>query len=225
MRIGIIGAMDDEISILRENINDEHINILGVDFYYGKINDNDIILCKSGVGKVNASIATTLMVKEFEVDFIINTGIAGGYKIPKETIVLANSVSYNDVDVSSFGYHIGQIPGMPYEFIPSLDYSLIIKRILNSLKLDFVEAKIYSGDRFVSNPNQVLGLEESKKSAIEMEGAGIAHSCVKLGVDFVILRFISDDILNPNQDDYNAFEKKMADLSANICLRILNELK
>ena len=113
MRIGIIGAMDVEVSSLREKINEEHVNILGNDFYIGNINDNEIVLCKCGVGKVNAAIITTLLIKEFEVDFILNTGIAGGYKLPTETIVLANAVSYDDVDATGFGYMLCQVPGMP----------------------------------------------------------------------------------------------------------------
>ena len=225
MRIGIIGAMDVEVSSLREKINEEHVNILGNDFYIGNINDNEIVLCKCGVGKVNAAIITTLLIKEFEVDFILNTGIAGGYKLPTETIVLANAVSYDDVDATGFGYMLCQVPGMPYEFIPSIDYRLMIKKALNSLKLDFVEAKIYSGDIFVTDYKQVLALDESKPAALEMEGAAIAQTCVRLGVDFAILRFISDDILSPNQEnDYNAFEDKAADLSANICLKVLSQL-
>ena len=156
MRIGIIGAMDNEVSFLRENINEEHVNILGFDFYIGKINDNEVILSKSGVGKVNAAILTTLMVKEFEVDFILNTGIAGGYKIPCETIVLADIISYDDVDASGFGYKPGQIPGMPYEFLPSPEYRLMIKKVLNNLGLGFVECKIYSGDQFVTTTDKSI---------------------------------------------------------------------
>ncbi len=225
MRIGIIGAMDNEVSFLRENINEEHVNILGFDFYIGKINDNEVILSKSGVGKVNAAILTTLMVKEFEVDFILNTGIAGGYKIPCETIVLADIISYDDVDASGFGYKPGQIPGMPYEFLPSPEYRLMIKKVLNNLGLGFVECKIYSGDQFVTTTDKILSFDPTKPCAFEMEGAAIAHTCIKLGVDFVVLRFISDDVLSPNQEnDYMTFEQKMSNLSADICLKVLNQL-
>ncbi len=225
MRIGIIGAMDNEVSLLRENINEEHVNILGFDFYIGNINNNEVILAKSGVGKVNAAILTTLMVREFEVDFILNTGIAGGYKIPCETIVLTDVISYNDVDASGFGYKLGQMPGMPYEFFPSPEYRLMIKKVLSDLKLNFVEAKIYSGDKFVTSTDSILGFDSTKPSAFEMEGAAIAHTCIKLGVDFVILRFISDDVTSPNQEsDYMTFEQKMSNLSADVCLKVLKEL-
>ena len=225
MRIGIIGAMDNEVSVLREHINEEKVNVLGFDFYIGEINGNEVILSKSGVGKVNAAILTTLMVREFEVDFILNTGIAGGYKIACETIVLADVISYNDADASGFGYKPGQIPGMPYEFLPSPEYRLMIKKVLNNLGLEFSECKIYSGDQFVTSTEKILSFDPTKSCAFEMEGAAIAHTCIKLGVDFVILRFISDDVLSPNQEnDYMTFEQKMSNLSADICLKVLNQL-
>lgn len=224
MRIGIIGAMEVEISILRENIGDETINVNGIDYFVGHLGKNEIIICKCGMGKVNASISATIMIKEFDVDVVINTGIAGGYMLPCETVVLAKSLRYHDVEATIFGYRPGQVPGMPYEYLPSADYSLLLKKALNNLGVKYVEENVYTGDQFITDVNKIISFDKDKPAAFEMEGAAVAQSCMRLGVDFVTLRFISDDVLHPNQEmEYLKFEEKMANLSANICLNVLKE--
>ena len=226
VKIGIIAAMQHEMDLLRENIDHlQDVKIAGFVFYIGKINEHDVILCQSGVGKVNAGIASSLMISHFECNLIINTGICGGLGLRKRDVVIAKEVKYHDVDCSAFGYEYGQIPGMPKSFVPSIESTLMIKSVLSRLGINYQNVTVYSGDQFVLSLDQVKKANPGDVFACEMEGAGVAQSCTKAGVEFVVLRYVSDCIGESNQqDDYNMFEAEMSEKSANICLQIINNL-
>ena len=225
--IGIIAAMEDEMSILLDKLNlSIYEQVCGCRFYLGKANDTDIVLTTCGVGKVNAAIAASVMVEFYECDLIINTGIAGGITgVNTKDVVIGSKLMYHDFDVTQFGYQHGQVPGMPKAFIPSLDSIVMFKKILNSLNIDYKEAIIYSGDAFVSNKEVLKNVDTTVPCIAEMEGAAIAHVCVKSGVDFIVVRYVSDIVGEPSQiADYSEFETEMANRSSEICLKILNNL-
>src|SRR5690625_5113756 len=80
MTIGIIGAMDEEVEILLNNmLNKQQLTIANCVFYSGSLNDQDVVLLKSGIGKVNAAMATTIMFERFSPEYVINTGSACVY--------------------------------------------------------------------------------------------------------------------------------------------------
>ena len=113
--IGIIGAMDEEISVILSEMNNiSEYNINNIKFYKGKIYDKDLVLVKSGIGMVNASIITTLLIKEFDVNKILFSGVAGSLNknINVGDIVIADSLVEYMFDATEFGYEIGQIPRM-----------------------------------------------------------------------------------------------------------------
>ena len=225
--IGIIAAMEDEMSILLEKLNlSVYEQVCGCKFYLGKVNDTEIVLTTCGVGKVNAAIAASVMIEFYECKLIINTGIAGGITgVNTKDVVIGSKLMYHDFDVTAFGYAHGQVPGMPKSFVPSLESVVMFKKILNSLHIDYKEAVIYSGDVFVSNKEVLKNVDTTVPCIAEMEGAAIAHVCVKSGVDFIVVRYVSDIVGEPSQiDDYNSFETEMANRSSEICLKILNEL-
>ena len=227
-RIGIIAAMEPEIDLLREALNNSSEDKrLGMSFYEGVIGNNEVILSLCGVGKVNSSIACALLIDDYECDLIINTVIAGGV-VPLNTrdVVIAKELKYHDFDTTIFGYSYGQVPGMPKSFVPNIDSILLVKRTLNKLNIPYKEGAVYSGDQFVSSLDKLKHIDSIEGIACEMEGASIAQVCIKAGVDFIVLRYISDIIGSPNQvKDYLAFEEEMAKRSANICLQILNNLE
>lgn len=228
MVIGIIAAMEEEMLLLKEAIGcDEGSVKHGVSFYEGALNSHDIIVCSSGIGKVNSSMATTLLIECYACDVIINTGIAGGITgVEPKDIVIATGLMYHDVDVRAFGYAYGQVPQMPRVYLPSMPHNVEIKRVLKLLGYSFKEAMIYSGDSFVHSLNQITHMDTSIPCITEMEGASIAQVCVKAGVDFVALRYVSDVVGTENQiEDYQAFEKEMANRSAKICVNILKNLE
>lgn len=228
MRIGIIAAMEPELDILRDALLDGEEEIkLGISFYPGMIGECEVVLALSGVGKVNSAMCATLLISEYECNFIINTGIAGGMKpLKTRDVIIGTRLCYHDFDTTIFGYSYGQVPGCPKYYASSLESILLVKKALNKLGINYKEGTIYSGDQFVSSCHQLekIGVEEG--SLCEMEGASIAQVCVKAGVEFVVLRYISDIIGDKNQiDDYLKFESDMANRSSKICLQILNNLE
>ena len=224
MTIGIIAAMDSEADILLDALDEvEEIHTLGFIFNCGKINDNDIILCKSGVGKVNAAMATTLLINEFSAELIINTGIAGGIKdCNTNDIVIANELAWNDFDIRIFGYPYGQVPGFPLKFIVNPEIIVLVKSILAKQGLNYKEGLIISSDSFITSKD-VIKYDDAV--ACEMEGCAVAQVSTKASVDFLVLRYISDIVGHESQiDDYHKFEDEMANRSASITLELLNNL-
>ena len=196
--IGIIGAMDEEISVILSEMNNiSEYNINNIKFYKGKIYDKDLVLVKSGIGMVNASIITTLLIKEFDVNKILFSGVAGSLNknINVGDIVIADSLVEYMFDATEFGYEIGQIPRMENSVFKSEN---LLNKIRDILKNDSIfYGKILSGDKFVSN------LEEKEKIgkkfdalAVDMESAAVAHCAYILGVEFAIIRSISDSLRN-----------------------------
>lgn len=225
--IGIIGAMTEEVELLKDGINNSFVEtICGMEFFIGTIANNDVVLTKCGVGKVNAAMAATILVDHYECDLIINTGIAGGITgVNTKDIIIASKLMYHDMDCTIFGYDKGQVPGLPTYFLPDLNTIISFKRALQNLDYEYKEAVIYSGDSFVSSLEQLANVDTSVVSIAEMEGAAIAHVCVKSGVDFIVLRYISDVVGADNQiEDYLSFETEMARRSALICLEVLNKM-
>lgn len=226
IKIGIIAAMKHEMDLLKQNLDHIHdVKIAGFVFYVGKINENDIVLCECGVGKVNAGSASSLMIAEFECNLIINTGVCGGKGLQKKDVVIAKEVLCHDVDATAFGYEYGQVPGLPKRLVPSIESVIMIKSVLSRLGINYECVPVYSGDQFVTSLEQIKKINPEEVFACEMEGAGVAQSCTKAGIEFVILRYVSDCIGDENQEyDYNTFEAEMSERSANICLQIINNL-
>lgn len=225
--IGIIGAMEDEVEILKQGMEFGFTTkVCGMEFTQGNILDHEVIVTKCGVGKVNASMAATILIGYFDCDFIINTGIAGGIKgVQTEDIVLATKLMYYDVDLTVFGYEYGQLPKMPTYYLPQLDYVVAMKKALIDLGYAYKEATVYSGDCFVSDLSCLEKVDTTKACIAEMEGAAIAQTCTKSGIDFVVLRYVSDIVGEKDQiKDYMSFEKAMSERSAQICLEVIKKI-
>jgi len=226
-KIGIIAAMNIEMDILLNAMNEyEETNFMGYKFYEGCINDIDIVLVESGVGKVNAAMATTLLISEFGCDFIINTGIAGGLKgVKTKDVIIADGLMWYDFDIRIFGYEYGQVPHMPKIFPVNPECVMLAKSTLNKLNIEYKSGLILSGDKFVSSYDTIAECKDLGALASEMEGCAIAQVATKAGVDFLVIRYISDVIGEPSQnEDYLKFEEEMARRSAEITLAMLNGL-
>lgn len=225
--IGIIAAMKIEMELILDKMVDvEENKIAGIKFYSGYIGDKEIILCESGVGKVNASSAATILISNYNVDLLINTGIAGGLNDTKcRDVILANGVAWHDFDIRLFGYEYGQVPELPKVF-PVNPYVLMnVKSVLNKLNISYKEGIIISGDQFVTSLDKIENVKDLNALACEMEGAAIAQVATKAGVDFIVLRYISDLVGKKGQnEDYLAFETEMANRSSLICLKIIDNI-
>jgi adenosylhomocysteine nucleosidase len=231
MKIGIIGAMEEEVVLLRDRLKDlEEKKLAGCEFYSGKLDGLEVILLKSGIGKVNAAIGTTLMIELYQPEVIINTGSAGGFhkELNVGDVVISTDVRHHDVDATIFGYEYGQVPQMPASYVP--DETLVKaaeKAGARVENIQVVKGLIASGDSFMSDHARV---EEIKTKfpelfAAEMEAAAIAQTCYQFGVPFVIIRSLSDIAGKDARVSYDQFLQTASQNSADLVLKIVEELK
>lgn len=221
--IGIIGAMDEEISVISSEIKNLTVyDINNMKFYKGKIYDKDIVLVKSGIGMVNASITTTLLFKEFGVDKILFSGVAGSLNrnVNVGDVVIGDSLLEYLFDATEFGYDIGTIPRMDTSIFRS---DILLNKIKNILKNDNIYyGKILSGDKFVSNLSEKEKLGEKFNAlAVDMESASVAHCAHVLGIEFAIIRSISDSLNSSSVMEYTEFVNLAANNSKDVILKIL----
>ncbi|MEH6452452.1 MAG: 5'-methylthioadenosine/S-adenosylhomocysteine nucleosidase [Psychromonas sp.] len=198
MKIGIIGAMDEEVSILKAKLTNMVTTVIaGCEFYQGELNGKNVILTKSGIGKVAASVATTLLLEKFNPDRIINTGSAGGYNTELNVgdIVISTEVRFHDVDLTAFGYEIGQMAQLPAAFEANKDLIDVAQDAAQSIEgLKIIQGLICTGDIFMADPVKAeIALNNfPTMAACEMEAAAIAQVCYQFEVPFVIIRSLSD---------------------------------
>lgn len=203
--VGIIGAMQQEIERLLNDLeNKEEINFGIRTFYYGNLYGKEAVIVKAGIGKVNAGVTTSLLIENFDVDFIINIGVAGGVNgANHQDVVISESVVYHDADVTAFGDYVhGQIPGETPTF--EADQTLLNNTIFILEKLDLPHHKgmIASGDQFVTSTKAVSKILQTYDTiyAIEMEAAAIAHIASIYKIPFIIYRSISDIVGDASQE-------------------------
>ncbi|ATA22927.1 5'-methylthioadenosine/S-adenosylhomocysteine nucleosidase [Brenneria goodwinii] len=197
MKVGIIGAMEQEVTLLRDRIeNLQTIQRAGCEIYSGQLNGVDVALLKSGIGKVSAALGTTLLLEHCRPDAVINTGSAGGLAATLKVgdIVVSDEVRYHDADVTAFGYEPGQMAGCPAAFIADEGLITLAQNAITKLQLNAVRGLIVSGDVFINGAEPLARIRKTfpKAIAVEMEATAIAHVCHQFAVPFVIVRAISD---------------------------------
>lgn len=197
MKAGIIGAMEEEVTLLRDKIeNRQTLNIAGCEIYTGTLNGTEVALLKSGIGKVAAAMGATLLLEHCKPDVIINTGSAGGLAptLKVGDIVVSEDVRYHDADVTAFGYEYGQLPGCPAGFKADEKLIAAAEACIQQLDLHAVRGLVVSGDAFINGAENLakIRLHFPNAIAVEMEATAVAHVCHNFGVPFVVVRAISD---------------------------------
>jgi adenosylhomocysteine nucleosidase len=228
--IGIIGAMDEEIELCRKNMSDvKEFAQAGITYFQGRLHGKTVILCKSGVGKVNASICTQILVDHFSVDHVIFTGVAGGVDpdLNIGDIVISEDCRQHDIDASPLGFKRGEIPFATTSVFPAHS-DLIQLAYKSGAKLKDVKTvigRILSGDQFVADKEQVQDLfDEFKGSCVEMEGAAVAQVCHLNQIPFVIIRSLSDKADGSAHVNFLEFTKLAAERSYFIVDRMVEEM-
>ncbi|MED4453403.1 5'-methylthioadenosine/S-adenosylhomocysteine nucleosidase [Metabacillus fastidiosus] len=231
MKVAIIGAMEEEVTILRDQLENRTTEVIaGSEFTEGSFKGIDVILLKSGIGKVNASLSTTLLLDRYKPDYVINTGSAGGFheSLNVGDVVISTEVRHNDVDVTVFGYEYGQVPGLPAAFLP--DEKLVqiaVEKAKEAEGIQVVSGLIVTGDSFLSDPVRVDFIRSKFENlyAGEMEAAAIAQVCHQFNIPFVIIRALSDIAGKESNISFDQFLHKAAKHSAELVLKIVEELE
>lgn len=226
--LGIIGAMDEEVAKLKEYMTEVEVTTkASMDFYKGKLNGKDVVVVRSGIGKVNAAICTQILVDDFKISAVINTGIAGSLRneINIGDIVLSTDALEHDMEATAFGYPVGQIPRMDTLAFKA-DKALIelaekcCAKVNPDIKT-FV-GRVVSGDQFIASKEKKEWLIENFTGCCtEMEGAAIAHCAYLNKIPFLVIRAISDKADDSAQMDYPTFEALAIERSVKLMLEMV----
>lgn len=210
-RIGIIGAMPQEVERLASLLDDrETRHHVGSTFHSGLLHGVEVVILQSGIGKVNAAVGTTLLLDIYRPEAVINTGSAGGFGEGLEIgdIVVSSEVRHHDVDAVVFGYEHGQVPQMPAAYRPDPRLVAIARECVESLgEVKVVEGLIATGDVFMACPDLVAATRRRFPTmlAAEMEAAAIAQTCLLYDCPFVVIRALSD--IAGGGDNHLSFEE------------------
>lgn len=196
--IGIIGAMPNEVATIKKRMKSCKTERIGtLEFNIGTFCGRNVVVAVAGVGKVNAAICTQTLISKYNPEMIINTGVAGGYKNLKVgEIVVASAVVQHDFDTTAIGDKKGQIGGINIVEIPTSErISSTMTEALKEIKtIPYETGIIATGDQFICTREKADEITETFGAvAYEMEGGSIGQVCYINGVEFCVLRSISDN--------------------------------
>lgn len=233
MKIAVIAAMEEEIGPLRAKaILLSKVQIGKVIIEEALLNDKEILLVEGGIGKVNAAIATTILIERFSPELIINIGSAGAFdkSLKIGDVVIATEYRYGDVDVTCFGYEKGQVPQMPANYLVEkkwLDAAYnAAKSVSVPYSVDF--GLILTLDSFMSNRERVFQVyrdfPETKVS--DMEGLAVVQAADQYGIPVIGIRAVSD-VAGKEEASANSFDNNLevaADTSSSFMEILFNKL-
>ena len=234
MKAGIIGAMEPEVAILKAKLsNGKTTEHAGYTFYHGTLDGSEVVIVQSGIGKVAAALATALLIDHFQVDYVVNTGSAGGFDASLKVgdIVVSSEVRYHDVDVTAFGYEVGQLPANPAAYIPHPQLveaaNSGIAKLNPEQAIRAISGQITTGDTFMTKEDDIAKARANfpQMAAVEMEGAAIAQACLQFKVPFVIIRSLSDIAGKESPQSFEEYLETASVNSSQLVLNMLAELK
>lgn len=231
IEVAVIGAMTEEVEALLPFLTEINCyQYLQSPYYVGKLSNKKVMVFQSGIGKVAAALATAFIIENFSPKAIINIGSAGGVdsQLHIGDIIVSREVVYHDVDVTLAGFKYGQVANMPPTFFADNQLIRLAEQaVIQSTKLPFKTGLIGSGDIFMSDPKLVEQVIQNfpQMMAIDMEAAAIGHTCYMFNCPFVIIRAISDNVMDEiNKVDFFTFLAIAAKNSALIVFELIKSL-
>lgn len=223
--IGIIFAMQEELIELKKylHINNEK-KIYDLIFYGATLNNQNIILTESGIGKTNAARTTQILIDYYKPEAIFNIGVAGGIakNLKVGDIIISTSLVQHDFDITAFNHPKGYIPNIGNN-IP-IDNKLLntTKTILDTNNISYKEGLIASGDIFCTKESMATKINTQFNAlCVEMEGASIAQTAYLSKTPCLVIRSISDCPDNNNKVAYEEFLETSSNKVAQIMYAIL----
>lgn len=230
-KIGIIGAMDLEVDALKAQMNlRKELTRAGMTFCEGTLNGTEVVIVKSGIGKVNAGICVQILADLFDVTHVINTGIAGSLNAELNIgdILISTDAIYHDFDTTIFGYAPGQVPGtQTAAFVADKHMAELAVESCKTVNPDITcrMGRVVTGDQFISSKEVKEHLiKDFGGYCAEMEGCAIAHAATANNLPFVIVRAISDKADDSAEMDYPTFERAAAKHSAALVADFVTKL-
>ncbi len=227
--IAIIGAMDEEIDVIKDKMDKVVVKeIANITFYRGELSGKDIVLMKSLIGKVSSGMSTTILCENFKPDFMINIGSAGGLleNAVVGDVVIGQEVGFHDVDLTAFGYSKGVLPSMPKSFVSD---KMLVQLAVDSLKQEDISyhvGKIVTGDQFIASNEQITNIKADFPDAIatEMEAGAIALVASQYEIPYVIIRALSDVANNDAKTDFKEYLKIASENSGRVVQRVVKNI-
>lgn len=226
-KIGIIGAMDDEISMYIDHIRDMKENKWKIfTFYEGKFNDRDVVLVKSGVGKVFAAMICQYLIDHYRVGMVLFTGVGGSLNktLRIGDVVVSTDAAHHDFDATELGFKRGQISYTDYRFFPADDRLVNLALTADIPGHKIIKGRILTGDQFFSKRERKKHkylYDELQGDCIEMEGAAVAQVCNMNEIPYLVIRTMSDNADDNAVIDYNTFKSIVAHNSFRIVEHIV----
>ncbi len=214
-------SLDEEIKLLLEGMEDKRTKVkAGIQYYIGNILGKSVVLCKSGVGKVNAAVTTQILIDNFGVSRVLFTGVAGAVhpELNIGDIVIASTCVQHDMDATGLGFARGEIPYQETSVFQA-DPALVqlAEKACNELGQKYLIGKVLSGDQFISNAEIVAELRDQMDGAcVEMEGAAVAQVCHMNATPFVIIRSMSDKSDGSAEVNFREFTEQSSQRSHSI---------
>jgi adenosylhomocysteine nucleosidase len=213
--IGVIGAMEEEVSMLIGQMQNKETKVMaGMEFHKGMLWNQEAVVVRSGIGKVNMAVCTQILIDVYKVTALINTGVAGGLfeKLEVGDIVISTDAVQHDMDATGFGYQPGEIPQMDTSvFVADEKLRNMAAKAceLVNPEIQCFQGRIVTGDQFISSDEKKKELiEKFGGYCAEMEGAAMAQVAHLGKVPFVIIRAISDKADNSAAVSYEEFEEQ-----------------
>lgn len=227
MKIGIIGAMQIEVDNLKKHMTDtKEAQISGVTFTQGQVEGVEVVAAVCGVGKVFAAICTEAMILKYNVDCIINIGVAGTLceELGVMDVAIANRVVQHDMNTSALGDPVGLLSGLNEIYLPADEkLNAVIEKCVMARNINYEVGTIVTGDLFLAKKSTKAHLHENFDAiAGEMEGGSIGQVCYVNQVPFAIIRSISDG--KGAEMDYATFAEKAAQVGIEVVLDVIKEL-
>ncbi len=228
-RIGIVAAMSAELDALKPRLSEVTAReISGIVFYEGKYKNTNVVIAKSGVGKVFAAICVQTMILQYEPDMILHIGVAGGLSagLSIGDIAIASSVVQHDMDTTAVGDPLGMISGIDLINIPCAENIVCtLRECAEKLGFHYEVGVIASGDCFMNDRARKEHVIQSFNAiACEMEGGSTGQVCYVNSVDFCVIRAISDNGDERSGVDYSASLAAASNASLRLTEAFLTEM-
>ncbi len=227
MKIGILGAMEEEITPLLEILKDyKEIKYANNSYYLANFGQHELILAYSKIGKVNSTLSAAVMIEKFGAQVLLFTGVAGALKSLKiGDLLVATKLCQYDLDITAFGHPLGFVPGNEIFIKTDEKLNELAKQVANELGKKLAFGTIATGDEFIcdeSKKNKIVQVFDAE--ACEMEGASVALVCDALKIPCFVLRAMSDEAGEKAEFDFDEFVVNSAKISAEFVLKMCEKL-